>query len=199
MADPKTFYLQLPSEPRPEPIELNAQAHSAHQWLVANRSRARGSDAAAVLDTIVVHATGGHASGHAIDTWRRKRASAHWIIPGIAEAEHGRYVWATVPEHLAAFHVRDLIAVEDTILGPGPNVNNRSLGIEIVNTQEIENYRQGYSAWQIEMAAQIVRYAWALYAGLRHIVSHAKLDPQRRSDPGRQFPWDEFGAQVLQL
>jgi N-acetylmuramoyl-L-alanine amidase len=30
-----------------------------------------------------------------------------------------------------------------------------------------------------------------------HVVSHAKLDPGRRSDPGTDFDWTRFKALVL--
>jgi N-acetylmuramoyl-L-alanine amidase len=47
------------------------------------------------------------------------------------------------------------------------------------------------------MTARIVRFCWAKYPNLKHVVSHAKLDPERRSDPGAHFPWDDFKRQVL--
>jgi N-acetylmuramoyl-L-alanine amidase len=47
------------------------------------------------------------------------------------------------------------------------------------------------------MTARIVRFCWAKYPNLTHVVSHAKLDPERRTDPGAHFPWDEFKNQVL--
>ncbi|MEL7210761.1 MAG: hypothetical protein AAGK32_21410, partial [Actinomycetota bacterium] len=67
--------------------------------------------------------------------------------------------------------------------------------IEIVN--RITGTHDPYSDWQVEMTVQIVRYAWAKYPNLRHVVSHAKLDPERRSDPGPLFPWDDFRERVL--
>ena len=54
-----------------------------------------------------------------------------------------------------------------------------------------------FSDWQVEATAQIVRYAWAKYPNLRHVVSHAMLDPGRRSDPGSLFPWSRFREAVL--
>ena len=35
------------------------------------------------------------------------------------------------------------------------------------------------------------------YPNLKHIVSHAKLDPDRRSDPGTNFNWERFKELVL--
>ena len=63
-----------------------------------------------------------------------------------------------------------------------------------MNTQKSSDT---FSKWQIKATAQIVRYCWAKYPNLRHVVSHAKLDPGRRSDPGTNFPWDEFRKAVV--
>ncbi|MBM9594460.1 hypothetical protein JM664_08030 [Rhodobacteraceae bacterium MCCB 386] len=55
-----------------------------------------------------------------------------------------------------------------------------------------------FSNWQVEATAGIVRYAWAKYPNLKHVVSHAMLDPQRRRDPELHFPWDRFKQLVLE-
>jgi N-acetylmuramoyl-L-alanine amidase len=73
-------------------------------------------------------------------------------------------------------------------------VNHWSLGIEVVNTQKDSDH---FSEWQIYMTARIVRYCWAKYPNLEYIVSHAKLDPERRTDPGVNFPWEKFKDLVL--
>jgi len=65
--------------------------------------------------------------------------------------------------------------------------------MEIVNTQ----VGDPFSDWQVKQAATLVRYAWSKYPELVDVVSHAKLDPQRRSDPGAHFPWDRFRELVL--
>ena len=69
-------------------------------------------------------------------------------------------------------------------------------GVEIVNTQSAE-VSDPYSDWQVEQTAALVRYAWSKYPDLIDVVSHAKLDPARRVDPGSGFPWDRFRELVL--
>ncbi|MFC3815214.1 N-acetylmuramoyl-L-alanine amidase [Lysobacter sp. GCM10012299] len=194
MADPKTFQFKLSSD-RPPFLPLAERLHPEFHWLTRNRARSRGRDVFEVIDTVVIHATAGFATGHAIDTWKKVKASAHWIIPDEAEAAHGQFAWATVGEAKAAFHVRDNVNAS-THLGAGPNVNNRSLGIEIVNSQGIRG-RDPYSPWQLEACARIVLYACAKYPNLKHVISHARLDPGRRTDPGAEFPWDRFKDMVL--
>jgi len=197
MADPNTFHFTLPANNRPPLSELSEQLHPAFPFLTANRARSRGRDVFEVIDTVVIHATAGFATQHAVDTWRTVRASAHWIVPDEDEPQHEQFVWATVAEAKAAIHVRDVINVRRTVLGAGPNVNNRSLGVEIVNTQNVQDFRDQYSRWQVTATARIVLYAWAKYPNLKHVISHGKLDPGRRVDPGRQFPWDDFRQAVL--
>ena len=47
------------------------------------------------------------------------------------------------------------------------------------------------------MTARIVRYCWAKYPNLKTIVSHAALDPSRRTDPGTNFDWNRFRQLVV--
>lgn len=197
MSDPQTFHFQLPNDHRPPFSPLNEEVHVDFGWLTSNRSRARGADVFNVIDTIVVHATAGYATQDAINTWKssKNKASAHWIVPGENEPQHGHFVWAVVAEAKAAFHVGDVNYAQH--IGAGTNVNNRSLGIEIVNTQNVQNYSDPYSRWQIEATAKIILYAWGKYPNLKHVISHAKLDPARRADPGRNFPWSTLENLVL--
>ena len=197
MTNPRTYYFELPANNRPEFSPLTEEVHPKFGWLTRNRSRSRDRDVFEVIDTIVVHATAGYATQHAIDAWHRRRASAHWVIPDENEPQHGEFTWATVAEAKAAYHVLDSIDVSQTPLGSGTNINDRSLGIEIVNTQDVQNFSDPFSDWQVRMAARIVLYAWAKYPNLKHVISHAKLDPNRRADPGSNFPWDAFKNLVL--
>ena len=112
-------------------------------------------------------------------------ASFHWLVPDEYEDAHGRVVWVCAPEARAAWHVRSSCGHPD-VNGGATRVNHWSLGIEIVNRQEGTD---AFSAWQVDITAQIVRYCWAKYPNLRHVVSHARLDPDRRTDPGPSFPW----------
>lgn len=196
MSDPRTFHFQLPRDGRPPHSSLDERAHPDFHWLTSHRARSRRRDVFEVIDTVVVHATAGFATAHAIDAWKTRQASAHWVIPDEDEAAHGRFVWATVGEAKAAYHVANAV---DPVphLGAGPDVNSRSLGIELVNAQGVNGTQDPYSDWQVLACARIVLYAWAKYPNLRHVISHAKLDPGRRTDPGPGFPWERFKAMVL--
>lgn len=196
MSNPENYHFTLNQADRPHFMPLNQEMHPSFHWLTQNRSRSRKRDIYSVIDTIVIHATAGYATQHAVDNWKQRTASAHWIVPDEDEPQHGHFVWATVLEAKAAYHVGGSHDYRP-ILGDGVNVNNRSLGIEIVNTQDVQNHSDPFSDWQIKSTAQIVLHAWAKYPNLKHVISHAKLDPSRRSDPGPNFPWQTFKNLVL--
>ncbi len=141
----------------------------------------------------MIHATDGSSSSGAVSVIESREASFHWLVPDEDEPEHGQYAWACIPEHRAAWHVQNSCHNPD-VWNDHNRVNRFSLGIEIVNAQTPSD---PFSDWQVGMAAEIVRHCWAKYPNLRHVVSHAKLDPTRRSDPGTAFPWESFRQRVL--
>lgn len=149
------------------------------------------------IRTIVIHATAGSSSVGAVSVMRAGAASFHWLVPDEDEVAHGAFVWATAPEARAAWHVKNTCAHPDVWEGR-TRTNHTSLGIEIVNRVASAGGKNAdpFSKWQLAATAQIVRYAWAKYPNLRHVVSHARLDPKRRTDPGSAFPWARFEAMV---
>jgi N-acetylmuramoyl-L-alanine amidase len=124
----------------------------------------------------------------------KREVSFHWLIPGKDEREHGHFIWICAPEDRAAWHVRSDCSHPE-VNGGCRYVNYWSLSVEIVNTQQADD---PFSDWQVEQAAALVRYAWSKYPDLVDVVSHAKLDPQRRTDPGPLFPWERFRQMVLE-
>jgi N-acetylmuramoyl-L-alanine amidase len=146
------------------------------------------------VNTIIIHATAGSSSSGAASVIFDGKASFHWLVPDENEPQHGKFVWATCHESRAAFHVQKSKS-HPLINGGQKDVNRFSLGIEVVNAQTRSDR---FSDWQVEATAGIVRYAWAKYPNLKHVCSHAMLDPLRRTDPGENFPWDEFKRLVLE-
>lgn len=193
VTDPKNFQFDLPEKPRPAPAPLAEIIHKPAWSVAANVASLRGAAAQEAIRVIVIHATAGSSTDGAVSVMKDGRASFHWVVPGKDEKAHGGHVWATCPERLAAWHVRRSCAHPDICAG-AININRLSLGFEIVNRQDGED---SFSEWQIEAAANIVRYAWAKYPKLSHVASHARLDPQRRTDPGANFPWTEFKAKLF--
>lgn len=195
MADPKGFFFTLPTTQRPAPFRLMEERVPDYQWYDQHRATTRIYHPINGIEAVVIHATSGYATQHALDAWRSAAASAHWIVPDEDEPQHGHFIWSVVSESLAAWHVRNAVSNPD--LGNKTKVNHWSLGVEIVNTQEVQHYTDPFSDWQVSATALLVRYCWAKYPNLKYVVSHAKLDPSRRDDPGKNFPWDRFKSLVM--
>ncbi|MCY4137774.1 MAG: N-acetylmuramoyl-L-alanine amidase [Rhodobacteraceae bacterium] len=193
MANPKSFQFDLPSSGRPKNINLAEEWYPNIQPYAIRASSTRSYDPLLGIRAVVIHATAGLSSLGAVSVIQKGSASFHWLVPDENEDQHGKFVWATCHEARAAWHVRKWGSHPDVWDGK-KMVNHYSLGIEIVNSQ---NKADRFSNWQIEATARIVRYCWAKYPNLVHVVSHAKLDPTRRTDPGIGFPWDKFEKLVL--
>ncbi|GAB5349950.1 N-acetylmuramoyl-L-alanine amidase [Alteriqipengyuania sp. 357] len=193
MGDPTTYHFDLDPAARPAFAPLEERWWPGIRDAALRASSARIYDAILGVRAIVIHATAGGSSAGAASVIFDRRASFHWLVPDEDEPQHGQFVWATCHEARAAWHVRNGCC--HPMLGGGRGrINHWSLGIEVVNRQVRSD---AFSDWQIEATAQIVRYAWAKYPNLRHVVSHAMLDPARRSDPGSLFPWERFKEAVL--
>ncbi len=197
MAHPKTFHFDLPTSGKPSNVLAPMEWFPRVQDYWAGCTTKRDGGPVNSIRAIIIHATAGSTSAGAITRMNEPnvndRASFHWLVPDEDEAQHGRFVWACVPENLAAWHVRNSVSHPD-VNNNQKKVNHWSLGIEIVNRQ---SGGDTFSEWQVKITAQIVRYCWAKYPNLKYIVSHAKLDPDRRSDPGTNFPWDTFKSLIL--
>lgn len=194
MPDPADYHFTLPKSRRPGEITLVEPWYPGVQAAWPRCTTPRSVDPILGVVAVVIHATAGASSAGAVSVIKRTEnpASFHWLVPDEDEPQHGHLVWACVPEALAAWHVRNAASHPD-VNGGARRANHWSLGIEVVNTQR----NDPFSDWQLEATARIVRYCWAKYPNLVHVVSHAKLDPARRSDPGTMFDWARFQNLVL--
>lgn len=195
MADPTTYQFDLPSSDRPLDVSIPETWYPGVRDYWSGCTTQRDVHPIDGIKAVVIHATAGSSSEGAISVMRDGNASFHWLVPDENEPEHGQKIWACAPETLAAWHVQNKASHPD-VNGGRIRVNHWSLGIELVNTQKPSPI-DPFSDWQVAITAKIIRYCWAKYPNLRHIVSHAKLDPDRREDPGSQFPWDKFKNLVL--
>jgi N-acetylmuramoyl-L-alanine amidase len=193
MANPKNYQFDLPDAGRPSDVILNEVWYPGIQEYWERSTSSRIYDAILGIRAIVIHATAGSSSEGAVSVMRDGKASFHWLLPDEDEPQHGQLVWACAPEARAAWHVRNACSHPDVNLG-ADKVNHWSVSIEVVN---IQKDKDTFSDWQVKTTAQIVRYCWAKYPHLKHVVAHAKLDPTRRSDPGKTFPWARFKKLVL--
>ncbi|QGW65188.1 N-acetylmuramoyl-L-alanine amidase [Lysobacter soli] len=193
MPSPSQYKFNLPVAGRPDDVELAEFWYPGIRAFWESASARRTVDPIFGIRAVVIHATAGASSDGAASVIRAGTASFHWLVPDENEDAHGEFVWACIPEARAAWHVRNTCS-HPSVNGGAKRVNHWSLGIEVVNTQ----VQDPFSEWQLEATAQIVRYCWAKYPNLKHVVSHAVLDPARRSDPGTAFDWAQFKELVLQ-
>lgn len=194
MANPETFQLDLPAQGRPSDVVIPEVWYPGIRDFWERSTSSRIFDSILGIKAVVIHATAGGSSEGAVSVMREGKASFHWLVPDEDEPQHGQLVWACAPEARAAWHVRNDKSHAKVNKG-ATKVNHWSLGIELVNRQAGGDT---FSDWQVEVTAKIVRYCWAKYPNLKHVVSHARLDPGRRSDPGTSFPWNRFEELVLE-
>jgi N-acetylmuramoyl-L-alanine amidase len=193
MSDPKSYHFRLPPYQGPPLSEPPNAVYPGIDPHVAACTSSRTLHGDGRVRAFVIHATAGYSSSGAMSVLFEHKASWHWLVPDEDEPHHGQLVWRCVPERRAAWHVRNDRSHPDVNSG-SRYVNYWSIGVEVVNSQKNDEF----SDWQVRQTAALVRHAWSRYPDLVDVVSHAKLDPGRRSDPGTAFPWDRFRDLVLQ-
>lgn len=193
MGNPRNYQFSLPRKSRPARVLIDQERYPGIEKYVSTVSSTRRYHPVDGVRAIVVHATAGSSSSGAISVIQAGKASFHWLVPAENEPQHEHFVWSAIPEELAAWHVRNS-ASHPKVWGGRNLVNHYSIGIEVVNAQKPNDE---FSEWQLRATAEVIRYCWSKYPNLRQVVSHARLDPDRRSDPGSHFPWDRLKKQVL--
>ena len=121
--------------------------------------------------------------------------SAHFLVLD----EEDNKIYSLVPLEQRAWH-----AGVSAFRGR-TNINDTSVGIEIVNDGIAKEYRSDpnpyhpydhyvdYKPIQIEKVAQIIKYVAEKYnIPARNIVAHSDIAPSRKKDPGAKFPWKEL-------
>ena len=121
--------------------------------------------------------------------------SAHFLVLD----EDDNKIYSLVPLEQRAWH-----AGVSAFRGR-TNINDTSVGIEIVNDGIAKEYRSDpnpyhpydhyvdYKPVQIEKTAQIIKYVAEKYnVPARNIVAHSDIAPSRKKDPGAKFPWKEL-------
>ncbi len=139
-----------------------------------------GRPPGAPIDTLVLHYTGMASAAAAIDRLcdPAARVSSHYVV------EEGGLVWSLVPETRRAWHAgvsfwrghRDL--------------NDRSIGIEIVNPGHEWGYRP-FPALQMAAVCDLCLDILARHPiPARNVVGHSDVAPDRKQDPGELFDWE---------
>jgi len=135
-------------------------------------------------DLIVLHYTGMRSGQEAIERLcdPAARVSAHYCI------EEDGTLWRLVPESRRAWHA-------GLSFWQGQSgVNDRSIGIELVNPGHEWGYRafpEAQMAVLLELLA-VLRVRWRIPRN--GIVGHSDVAPLRKEDPGELFDWARLAA-----
>ena len=175
-----------------------------------------GEYAEGALDTIIIHYTAGANAESAIETLSdtERRVSAHLVV-GRDGAVTQLLLFNAIGWHAGVSQ-----------WGQREGFNQYSIGIEIDNAGQLEQKDGEYVSWfgqdypeeevfwgvhrnqieatpwhrftkvQVEAVEELCRLLIAEY-GLRHILGHEEIAPQRKIDPGPAFPLDGLRARLL--
>jgi N-acetylmuramoyl-L-alanine amidase len=131
-------------------------------------------------DMIVLHYTGmqtGEAALKRLCTASSK-VSAHYVV-----FEDGRVVQC-VPEERRAWHAGVASWAGE------PDINSRSIGIEIVNP----GHEFGYPDYPLRQIAALISLLKSIVTrrgpfAADRVLAHSDVAPTRKQDPGEKFPW----------
>ena len=133
------------------------------------------------IDMLVLHYTGMRSADDARDklcnAMSDKKVSAHYLVD-----EDGT-IYAMVDESMRAWHAGVSYWRGHT------NINQRSIGIEIVNPGHEFGYRP-FPKPQMEAVAELCKDILSRRAiPARNVVGHSDVAPERKQDPGELFDW----------
>lgn len=139
------------------------------------------------IDMLVLHYTGMRSAVEALERLRDPAAkvSAHYMV------EEDGTVHQLVDESARAWHAGVSSWRGNT------NINQRSIGIEIVNPGHEFGYRDFPDA-QIKSVIALCKAILSRHdIPARNVVGHSDVAPARKQDPGEKFPWGELGKQGI--
>lgn len=143
------------------------------------------------IDTLILHYTGMQTAQAAIDRLRDPdaeiRVSSHYVVD-----EDGAVI-AMVPEERRAWHAGI------SYWRGNARLNDRSIGIEIVNP----GHEWGYRDFPVLQLAAVCDLCLSILARhpipARNVVAHSDVAPDRKEDPGERFDWAGFASNGVGL
>ena len=131
------------------------------------------------VDMLVLHYTGMKTGAEALERLcnRDSRVSAHYVV------DMDGTVIRLVAEDRRAWHAGISSWRGHT------NINQRSIGIEIVNAGHDHGYHP-FPAAQMKMVTMLCRDILSRHdIPARNVVGHSDIAPSRKEDPGELFDW----------
>ena len=134
---------------------------------------------------IILHYTAMNRDG-SLRALTNNEVSAHYLISD----QKNDPVFYLVDENKRAWHAG--VSEWKT----SKNLNDSSVGIEIVNSGNVSGSFEPFKDFQIKEVAVLVKYLADKYEiPATNILGHSDIAPQRKSDPGPLFPWRELYTQ----
>ncbi len=128
---------------------------------------------------LILHYTGLHTAEEALDILKcpEREVSAHYLVH-----EDGRVV-QMVAESERAWHAGKSFWKGER------DLNSASIGIEIVNAGVLEDF-PAYPDVQIAAVIELCRSICERHHIVpAHVLAHSDIAPERKIDPGENFPW----------
>ncbi len=128
---------------------------------------------------IIFHYTGMKKESQAINRLSniQSEVSCHYLVKKNGE------IITMVPGSYIAWHAGK------SSWGNYKSLNKNSIGIEITNPGHEFGYKK-FSKKQISSLLRLSRYLIKKYKiGLKDILGHSDIAPERKKDPGEKFPW----------
>jgi N-acetylmuramoyl-L-alanine amidase len=131
------------------------------------------------VDMLVLHYTGMKSAANALDRLcdATAKVSAHYVV------DEGGTIHQLVAEENRAWHAGVSYWRGHT------NINQRSIGIEIVNPGHEYGYRPFPEAQMVSVAKLCKDIVSRHAIPARNVVGHSDIAPERKEDPGELFDW----------
>ncbi|MEZ5648908.1 MAG: N-acetylmuramoyl-L-alanine amidase, partial [Alphaproteobacteria bacterium] len=141
------------------------------------------------VDILVLHYTDTVDAASALEILcdPARKVSAHYLI------EESGVIHSLVPESQCAWHAG--ISFWDG----ATNINDRSIGIELVNPGHLNGYRP-FPAVQIEALIALSKGILSRHKiPPQRVLGHSDVAPQRKKDPGELFPWQRLAMESVAI
>jgi N-acetyl-anhydromuramyl-L-alanine amidase AmpD len=123
--------------------------------------------------------------------------SAHYLVPDISDSTFiargykEQEIFNLVDEQDRAWHAGV------SSWGSRTNLNDTSIGIEIVNTATEKDsifYFPAFHPEQIKAVKNLATHVLSRYPDIKpiHVIGHSDIAWDRKTDPGPQFPWHDL-------
>jgi len=139
------------------------------------------------IKTIVIHYTGMQSERESIKKLcnPKYKVSCHFLI-----TENGN-IYRLVKDNKIAWHAGK------SCWGKYKNLNNNSIGIELVN----KGHRFGYKNFKKQQLLSLIKICTILIKKYnikkKNVVGHSDIAPERKIDPGEKFPWKEMAKKNI--